>query len=57
MKQHCGRCRMSFRVEKPPKSSVERLKCPDCGRQFWHAATGGDPVIVGIFPADAKRIE
>ena len=57
MKEHCGRCGMSFRVEEPP---VKRYACrcaePDCDIVFWHLARG-NKAIVGIFPADAKRIE
>ena len=64
MKEHCGRCRMSFRVEEPllaEPAEIEQLKCPDCNRRFWSANAWIDDwecvAAVGIFPADAKRIE
>ena len=51
---------MSFRVEEPHgASTVCRCEVPNCKRRFWHAMQKNGPgvVIVGIFPADAKRIE
>lgn len=65
MKQHCFRCRMSFRVEKPSKPTRKArpttvARCPECNLRFWHGSThikGKDVVTIGIFPADAKRIE
>lgn len=65
MKEYCGKCGMSFRVEEPyHKQSSQRTTAvttcsePGCGRRFWHALTdhreGKGIVLVGIFPADAK---
>ena len=36
----CGRCRMSFRIGPPDHSDIERSRCPDCYRPFWHTTTG-----------------
>ena len=63
MKEHCGRCKMAFRVEEPPIiGDLEQHRCPECQRRFWSidafmAGTGEIVCAVGIFPADAKRIE
>lgn len=56
MKQHCPKCTMSFRVEEPLSTASDVSLCPDCGLRFWHAVQkpNGSPVIVGIFPEDAK---
>ena len=47
---------MSFRVEEPLSTASDVSLCPDCGLRFWHAVQkpNGSPVIVGIFPEDAK---
>ena len=65
MKQHCPKCRMSFRVEEPPRrlpvynaTPVTRCSEPSCGQRFWHGARVSEgPIIVGIFPEDARSIE
>ncbi len=65
MKEHCGRCRMSFRVERPRykehgegkhQTVVCRCPTPKCGKRFWHG-TREQIAVVGIFPADAKGIQ
>lgn len=64
MKEYCGRCRMSFRVEEPYHPNIgERqthvTKCSesDCTRRFWHYHDAEiRSVIVGIYPVDAKVI-
>ena len=60
---------MSFRVEEPyhtkattQKTAVSRCSEPGCGKRFWHAQPDNIKgerrfIIVGIFPADAKRIK
>ena len=57
MKQHCPRCRMSFRVDGPPRcSDLEKLRCPDCMQRFWSCdvwVRDGLEAVVGIFPEDA----
>ena len=60
MKEHCPRCRMSFRVEEPLIEGAEQLRCPDCHKIFWSAVDRSRTphvAIVGIFPADAKRTD
>jgi hypothetical protein len=51
MKQHCPKCRMSFRLDKPiPGATVCRCSTPDCRIKFWHGTTRAtkDKVVVGI---------
>ncbi len=48
----CYRCGMTFRVEAPAFSTVERSRCAICNRLHW--STGGkshnEPAKVGIDP-------
>ena len=48
---------MSFRVEEP-QINTERMRCPECRRRFWAGEEDkGHRIRVGIFSADAKRID
>jgi hypothetical protein len=61
---HCGRCRMSFRVELP-KNGVNHPKgaswtcCaePGCGRRFWHGTPDNKRgiVVCGVDPNETEH--
>lgn len=49
----CGKCTMKFRVAPLPFKDVERSRCPECQRPFWHYAPNLGPkrpyrAIVGM---------
>ena len=53
----CGRCGMTFRVERPAHPSrVETTRCaePGCGRRFWHNKLPGNLARVGEWPKDVE---
>lgn len=61
---HCGRCRMSFRVELPRygttrgRSSASWTRCsePGCGRRFWHGQSDSSKhIICGVDPNDTEQ--
>lgn len=55
---HCGRCRMSFRVEMPRSKATDWTRCaePNCGRRFWHAQQyQHGPIICGVDPKETEH--
>ena len=50
----CGRCLVTYRVEKPTNKPNQSLatyaRCPECGMQFWSGDNGKDTIRMGIDP-------